>query len=136
MEPSMMAIWTVTITLTLLLNACASQPSITAPMTAPMAPLTPIAAVVGFGVLLEDLAETPEEDAKTATILEVVSDCLSAPWQIAMTYTATIGGMLWTIADMPWHGYARGDFQRRADTILSYLPHESAAPESAYRPAR
>lgn len=128
-----MSKWPALLWMGLLLAACAAQNTPTSSVTAPLGPMTPIQAGVSAGVLLEDLTETPEEDAKSATVLEVISDCLNAPWQIAMTYTAVIGGILWTVADMPFHGYERGTFQRRAQTILDHLPHETAAPPAYYR---
>lgn len=112
----------------LLILGCSSSPSLTAPLTAPYAPLTPIQAGVGIGTTIEDLIEDPETDKQEASVLEMASDLLNLPWRVAVNQVAIAGGFLWTLADMPFHGYEKGTYDKRVDTILQYLPHDSAMP--------
>ncbi len=112
-----------------LLSACASESPVTGPLTAPVSPLMPIDAGVTVGVLVEDLSQTQEEDNQEASALELISDCLSMPWNLAVGSVAMIGGFVWSLADYPDH-----TLKQRATTILEYLPYHHAAPAVYYDP--
>lgn len=109
------------------ISACASESPITGPLTAPLSPLMPLDAAVTAGVFIEDLHQTQEQDDQEASALELISDCLSMPWNLAVGSIAMVGGLVWSLTDYPEH-----TMKQRANTILEYLPYHHAAPAAYY----
>jgi len=92
-------------------------------------PLAPAQTIVGAAVAIEDLTEDAETDQANASVLEMASDVLNLPWRLATAMTAIAGGFVWTLVDLPIHGYEKGTYDKRVDAILDWLPHKSAMPE-------
>jgi hypothetical protein len=77
------------------LTACSHVPHIP---TMPTVAL-PVTAPVGAAVLIEDYFEDPACDAQETSVIEMISDVLSAPWNVLWQLVAFEGSVGWTILD-------------------------------------
>jgi hypothetical protein len=62
-------------------------------------PLGPLSMVTGAAVVIEDFLEDPACDAVETSILEMVHDVLSAPWNGLWQLVAFEGSLWWGLGD-------------------------------------
>lgn len=89
-------------------------------------PLTPIQASVSAAVTVEDLLEDPVQDAKEQTLLEGISDVLSAPVNMLNTGLTANIAFFWSLGDLLVGNDV--NFNKRAATMSGYFPVTIASP--------
>ncbi|MDO8357305.1 MAG: hypothetical protein Q7U76_13020 [Nitrospirota bacterium] len=83
-------------------------------------PLSPIQAGVSTAVMLEDMTEDPDEDAKESTFLEWADDVLSFPKNTVVLFVRSTVAFFWSMGDAM--GGSSVTLATREATVNDYLP--------------
>ncbi|MDE3043150.1 MAG: hypothetical protein KGJ82_21630 [Nitrospirota bacterium] len=94
-------------------------------------PLAPIQAGTSTAVMVEDLTEDPEQDAKEQSLLEGIDDVLSGPMNILKAGLAADLAFFWSLGDLLSGNDV--DYKKRHATMSGYVPVTLSSPATPPR---